>query len=112
VPTGLSVRADDHVGVALDHLVENALTYSGDEPTVTVSAERQGGEVVLSVADDGPGIPTVEREVLLGSRPITQLEHGSGIGLYTAKAVAESYGGDIDVTVGDGTTVELRLPAA
>lgn len=112
VPDGLAVRADDHLETALSHLVENSLEYAGDEPRITVSARRDGGGVVLSVADDGPGIPDVEREVVLGERDITQLEHGTGLGLWTVRAITESYGGEMAIRSEDGAIVALRLPAA
>ena len=112
VPEGLSVRADEHLETALDHLIENALEYAGEEPRITVSARRDGGRTVLTVADDGPGIPEVEREVVLGDRSITQLQHGSGLGLWTVKAITESCGGEMVIRDDDGAAVDLRLPTA
>ncbi|RXK49450.1 sensor histidine kinase [Halorientalis pallida] len=112
VPEGLSVRADDHLETALAHLVENSFEYAGAEPRVRVTARRDGDVVVCTVTDDGPGIPDVEREVVLGERDITQLEHGTGLGLWTVRAITESYGGEVAIRSDDGAAVDLRLPAA
>lgn len=113
VPDGLDVRADDHLSVALDHLVENAVEYAdGDAPDVDIEARANGGGVDLRVVDDGPGIGETERAIVTGEQDITQLEHGSGLGLWVVKAIAESYGGELDVAADDGTTVTMRLPSA
>jgi len=117
VPAGTAVRGDDRLSVAVDHLVENAVEHGGDAPRVAVSAERDpdGGVVRVSVADDGPGVPTAVREVITGVREVTQLQHNTGVGLWIAAWVVEAYGGEIrfdDGLGGGGTTVTLVLPAA
>ncbi|WP_424019404.1 sensor histidine kinase [Halorientalis pallida] len=112
VPDGLAVRADDHLETALFHLVENSVEYAGEDPDITLSARQEGDYVVCTVADDGPGIPDVERGVVLGERDITQLEHGTGLGLWTVRAITESYGGEMAIRSEDGAAVDLRLPAA
>ncbi|OYR59109.1 histidine kinase [Halorubrum ezzemoulense] len=117
VPAGIAVRGDDRLSVAIDHLVENAVEHGGDAPRVAVSAERDldGGVVRVSVADDGPGVPTAVREVITGVREVTQLQHNTGVGLWIAAWVVEAYGGEIrfdDGLGGGGTTVTLVLPAA
>lgn len=108
----VAVRADDQLETAIDHLVANAVEHAGENPVVTVTAREEGSQVVLSVADDGPGISERERGVLVGERDITQLDHGSGLGLWTVKAIVEAYDGEFAVRTDEGTTVELGLPAA
>lgn len=57
-PEGLTAFADRfHLSHALDNLVDNALKYSGEEVHIRISAGRDGGRVVLRVADDGAGHP-------------------------------------------------------
>ncbi|ELZ58919.1 signal-transducing histidine kinase [Halorubrum hochstenium ATCC 700873] len=117
VPSGIAVSGDDRLAIAIDHLVENALEHGGDAPRVAVTAERDpDAEVVrVSVADDGPGIPSAVREVIAEDREVTQLRHNTGVGLWIAAWVVEAYGGDIRFDTGldgEGTTVTLVLPAA
>ena len=117
VPSDITVRGDDRLAVAVDHLVENAVEHGGDAPRVAVTAERDpdAGVVRVSVADDGPGIPRAVREVIAEDREVTQLRHNTGVGLWIAAWVVEAYGGDIRFDVGlngEGTTVTIVLPAA
>lgn len=112
VPAGLTLRADERLDLAVENLVENALEHTGERPLVEISAQASGDTLVLTVADDGPGIPDLEWNVVTGQTEITQLSHGSGLGLWTVKWVADSYGGQIRRVPTDlgGAAVELRLP--
>ena len=116
VPAGTAVAADDDLDRALANLVENALVHhDGDAPQVTLSATAtDDGRVTVRVADDGPGIPDDEVAVLTDDRDITQLDHGSGFGLWLVKWVVDSYGGELrfDETDSGGTRVVLTLDAA
>ena len=63
----------------------------------------------MTITDTGDGVPETERNLLAGDQPETQLEHSSGLGLWTAKWIAQSYGGDIRFE-DEGRTVVLWLP--
>jgi signal transduction histidine kinase len=88
------------IGQALSNLVDNALKYgrpdAGSPATVRLSAESQGGEIVLAVADHGSGIPEGDRERVL-ERFIrldkSRTQPGFGLGLSLAAAVARLHGG-------------------
>jgi PAS domain S-box-containing protein len=115
LPASLRVAAGDLLGVALDDIVENALDHhDGDRPSVAVSACEVDGWVEVSVADDGPGIPDEEVAVLDDDEEITQLTHGSGLGLWLVDWLVTSLGGEVRFETNDprGTVVTLRLPAA
>lgn len=107
-----AVRAGEELDGAIAELLENAIEHG--EPPVRVTAERDGREVVLSIADDGDGIPEDERRVVLGETEPDQLEHGSGMGLWLARWTVEYYDGtfDIEAPADGGTRAICRLRAA
>lgn len=111
------VRADELLATVMDNLLENALVHHDrDRPTVTVDVDPpdpDGDRVTVRVTDDGPGIATSER-VPLETGVETNLEHGSGLGLWLCKWLVDRYRGTFSVEqVGSrGTTAVLRLPAA
>lgn len=98
----------------LSNVCHNALEAVGTDGTVSVGTEAEGRMVVVTVTDDGPGIPA---DVLpkLGRRGATfGKEGGNGLGLWHAKTTVESWGGRLEIRseVGRGTTVRLVLPRA
>ncbi|CCQ34858.1 Signal-transducing histidine kinase protein [Halorhabdus tiamatea SARL4B] len=110
VPDSLAVRADDKLAAALEEAIENAIVHTGGP--VTVSAARSDGHVEISVTDEGPGIPEHERVSITGDTEITQLEHGTGVGLWVIRSVVDAYDGTVSIDTTDGTTVTIHLPAA
>ncbi|WP_276273154.1 histidine kinase N-terminal 7TM domain-containing protein [Haloarcula litorea] len=94
--------------VVVTNLVENALEHVPD-PTVTVAAAVDGDEVVLTVTDDGPGVPDHELAVLERGEE-TDLDHGSGVGLWLVRWAVTTLEGTLDFDAGDGTRVTVRLP--
>jgi signal transduction histidine kinase len=109
-PDALPVFGDDHLEMAVFELVENALEHGRDDARVGITARATGdGRVELRVADDGPGIPDTERAIVTGDREPTSTEHGSGLGLWLAKWIVESHGGDVAIT---DDAVTLHLDAA
>lgn len=100
----------------LQHLVGNAVEHNDAEPSVRVTVREDPSApypVHLSVADDGPGIPGTERQVIeAGSE--SPLEHSSGIGLWIVRWITTMAGGEIAFAEREphGSIVTLRLPAA
>jgi PAS domain S-box-containing protein len=113
LPGSLPATATDRLGAAVGALVENAVVHHDGDPTVWVAAESVGDSewVDITVADDGPGIPAAEREVITGEAEITPTRHGTGLGLWLAKWTVERYGGTLAFEGSDasGTRVRLRL---
>nr|WP_272913175.1 ATP-binding protein [Halolamina rubra] len=113
----LTVLATSDLRLALEELVENAVVHGGEAPTVELRAEPFDAApdewVDLLVVDDGPGIPEAERAAVTGARDITQLQHGSGLGLWLVRWAVESVGGDVGFERRDDrTVVRLRLRRA
>ncbi|KZD09678.1 sensor histidine kinase [Oceanibaculum pacificum] len=99
----------------LVNLVDNALKYSPAEEPVTLSLSTVGDRVTLRVEDNGIGIP--RREVAsVGTRFFrasnARAISGTGLGLYTARRLAETHGGQlsVDSDIGQGTRITLSLP--
>jgi two-component sensor histidine kinase/PAS domain-containing protein len=97
---------------ALFELVENSLEHTTtDSPHVEVSVREASDETVeLSVADDGPGFPERERDILDAGTE-TQLKHGQGIGLWFVTWAVTQLGGDLQFRENDpeGSIVTIRL---
>ncbi len=107
------VRADtNRLERILVNLLSNALKYSDDEVELGVRREADG--VVITVSDRGAGIPSAEVPGLFErfSRTARRRAHGVGLGLYSARVLAEAHGGGISVTTapGHGTVFSVALP--
>lgn len=112
LPASLSVEADPVFRRAVVNLVENAVSHN-DAPTVRVQGAACDQWGVIAVSDDGLGIPEAERAAVFGEADITQLQHGSGLGLWLVKWITESADGKVTHERIDGrTTVSLALPLA
>ncbi|WP_341805340.1 ATP-binding protein [Nocardioides ochotonae] len=99
------------------NLVGNAVKFTPDEGTVTVTLETEGEETLLRVTDTGIGIPLSEQKHLFQRFFRSELAQkhaiqGSGLGLSISRAVVERHGGTIDVVsdTGAGTTFLVRMP--
>jgi signal transduction histidine kinase len=108
--------APDYLDRILSNLLTNALKYSAPETEVTVVVRLEGGEVITSVTDQGPGIAPADLPRLFQkySRTPTGMarRESLGLGLYIAKRLVEEHGGRIWVEseVGKGSTFSFSLP--
>jgi signal transduction histidine kinase len=110
LPETSHVAAGRRLDLVVRNLVENALVHNdGTEPTIAVRVERAPDRVCLTVEDDGPGIPDSERAVVAEDREITQLEHGSGLGLWVVKWLVENYGGGVEFVETDLGGAAVRV---
>jgi two-component system phosphate regulon sensor histidine kinase PhoR len=120
VAPDLTALADvDQVERALGNLVHNAIKFTPPEGNIWVRATQQDGDVVLEVADTGPGIspqdlPRVFERFFRGDRSRTS--GGTGLGLAIAKHVVEAHGGRIwaesEGRPGQGAVFRFTLPSA
>lgn len=113
LPAEAKASVHFHIEGAVEELVENAVIHNpAADPGVWVTVESTADSVVLSVADDGPGIPPVERRVLEQSAE-TATEHSQGLGLWLVQLTMEYSDGSmsIDDSEHGGAAVTLTLPA-
>src|SRR5205807_6782037 len=86
----------------LRQLLENAAKYSSAQSPIHISLENTGAELVVSVADRGPGIDELEQSLIFDKffrgKDSRYSVQGTGMGLAIAKAVVEAHGGTIRVT--------------
>ncbi len=115
----LKLRADHHkLQQMLLNLVENSIKFSREQGIIAIEAGQQDdGSVVLSVADDGPGIPSERLNKVLEPfisthNPMISDGGGLGLGLAITKKLIEAHGGKLDLTSqpGQGTVVTLSFP--
>jgi two-component system, OmpR family, sensor histidine kinase BaeS len=97
------------------NLLDNAVKYTPPGGKVTVRAGVEDGQVVLEVADTGPGIPVDERPMLWDRfyrGRSGRFADGSGIGLAVVKELVDAHGGQITVgeAAGGGARFTVRLP--
>jgi two-component system, OmpR family, phosphate regulon sensor histidine kinase PhoR len=95
--------------VVIENLVANAIRHAGDGAHCTISATIDDGRVVLSVSDDGTGVPEVELPRLFerfyrGDR--SRATRGTGLGLAIVKHVVTAAGGSVEAL--DGGGLEIR----
>jgi two-component system OmpR family sensor kinase len=117
-PELVQVAALPEIESAFYELIENAIAHNGASlPHVKLDIQQladssPSDSVVVRVADNGPGIPHSEIEVI-ETGDVTQLEHGSGVGLWLAKWIVEQSDGTMSFDLSqEGTTVTVELPAA
>ncbi len=99
----------------LVNLIGNAINYAPDGSTITVTAERNGAQALISVSDEGQGVPEEDRARIFDKfeRLGRSGDGGSGLGLYISKRLAHAMTGDLTVgeAPGGGACFTLRLPA-
>jgi signal transduction histidine kinase len=113
LPDRCRVRAHWALGRAVENLVENAAMHNdAPDPQVVVRVDCSDDRVTVHIADNGPGIPYSELEVLERGEE-TALEHGSSVGLWLVDWIVDLSRGDIDFENTErGCTVTLELEHA
>ncbi|MFI1256410.1 sensor histidine kinase [Streptomyces netropsis] len=103
------------LGNLIDNAVDAAAAHPPAKPFVEVGMWTEPGATVLSVADNGPGVPTALRAAVFREGWSTKKappHRGRGIGLTLVRGVARRYGGSVrlDERPGGGAVVTVRLP--
>ena len=117
VPDDLEISADhDQLFRVLSNLARNAAEALAKQPDgsgrVTVSARREGGDTVIEVADNGPGVPVQIQAHLFEPFTGSEKPGGAGLGLAIARDLMRAHKGEIELLSSDsrGSRFRLRLP--
>jgi PAS domain S-box-containing protein len=114
------INADQvRMAQVLSNLLNNAAKYTNPGGRITVHAERQGGEAVITIKDSGIGIPKeflpkVFDMFMQGDRTLTRRHGGLGIGLTLVKRLVEMHGGSVEARSegkDKGSEFTVRVPA-
>jgi len=99
------------------NLLGNALRYTPERGTVTVSARSEGGNLRLVIADSGCGIPSYQADKVFtkffrGDNVVRMDTEGTGLGLYLVRSIIQLLQGSITFKTkeGQGTTFSILLP--
>ena len=114
------VQADPlKISQVVYNLINNALTYTGDDKTVTITQTIRNSHVRISVTDTGEGIepeelPYIWNRYYRGKKPHKRAAVGTGLGLNIARSILDGYGMDYgaESTVGKGSTFWFEMEEA
>ncbi len=102
--------------ITINNLIENAFKYSGGRP-VHVKLFTEKDEIIVEVADEGPGIPKQHRKKVFKKfyrveEEDTRKTKGTGLGLFIASQAIKEHGGKIEIDDNEpiGTIFRIRLP--
>ena len=110
-----TIEADERrLKQAAFNLISNSIRFTPPGGTITLEAERRDGELWLTVADTGNGIPPSDRARMLEKLERGTRQSGTGLGLALVKSLIELHGGTVAIESanGWGTRVICRLPVA
>lgn len=96
--TDVAVCADDLISEIFLNLIGNSLKFGGINTKVAIKVETKDSQVIVSIEDNGPGIPNDLKPFLFSrfQRGSTE-KSGKGLGLYIVKMLVERYGGTVSV---------------
>ncbi|HEX2958565.1 MAG TPA: HAMP domain-containing sensor histidine kinase [Chitinispirillaceae bacterium] len=119
----VEIQIDDTYDVRVDegyfervlwNLIKNAdeALAKNPEPIIRISASQSNSDMIISISDNGPGIPESIQKKLFSLGTTFGKRGGTGIGLYSSKKIIEAHNGKIwfESEKDNGTTFYIRLP--
>jgi signal transduction histidine kinase len=113
VPSGTLHADPDALRIAIDALLENAVKYTEPGDLIELQARAEGEDLVIEVADSGPGVPLDAAESIFqrSSRAREGARPGLGIGLAIVDAIATAHEGSVTLEPStSGSRFALRIP--
>ncbi|MEQ8935272.1 MAG: HAMP domain-containing sensor histidine kinase, partial [Amphiplicatus sp.] len=122
IAPGVFVNAnEDMIETVMENLLENAISFSPSGGTIKVSLRAESGDAVLTVTDEGPGVPEENRDRIFeryfSDRPAGPEKHGArsnhfGVGLWVVRRNLELMGGTVAAgpSAAGGLAVTARIP--
>jgi signal transduction histidine kinase len=112
IDTKVVARFDEaRVARAVHNLCRNAIEAMAKGGVLTLKSKLDGGDLVITVSDTGPGIPQAIEHRLFQSFVTMGKDGGTGLGLAIVKKIVEEHGGSVSVKSSSrGASFELRLP--
>lgn len=118
IPEGLVLSADANLlRIVYDNLLSNAVRYGREGGTIVLDAKERADEVILTVRNDGQGIPPDKMPMLFQKfSRLDSSEHagkrGTGLGLYICREIVEKHGGEMwaESQVGDWVKFLFTIP--
>ncbi|SDJ77417.1 PAS domain S-box-containing protein [Halovenus aranensis] len=111
----VEVLANEMLGSVFRNLLTNAVQHNdSDTPVVELTVERRDDDVVVQVADNGPGIPDPQKATVFGKGEKGLDSPSTGIGLYLVYTLVTQYGGAVHIEDNDprGAVFSVHLPRA
>jgi two-component system sensor histidine kinase KdpD len=101
----------------LFNVLENAAKFSPEKGEIRITAQREDGEILITISDQGPGIPPEQRENIFDmftpGGEDDRSRYPAGLGLAISRSMVAAHGGRIDAREGPGgvgTTIAIHLP--
>ncbi|MDG6257651.1 MAG: ATP-binding protein [Methanomicrobiaceae archaeon] len=95
-PSGVTVFADELLADVFTNLIGNSAKFGGDEVEISIRIEEENSHYIVSVEDNGPGIPDREKARMFNRfQPGTSDKSGKGLGLSICRMLVRDYGGTI-----------------
>lgn len=111
----VDVAANEMLGSVFRNLLNNAVRHNDkDDPVVEIRCETAADTVTVSVADDGPGVPDHQKQLVFEQGEKGLGSSGTGMGLYLVQTLVEQYDGDVRVADNDptGSVFSVTFPQA
>jgi len=98
----VEVIGTDMLGSVFRNILQNAIQHNTvSDPRVAICCEETDDAVIVSIVDNGPGVPDDQKEEIFGKGEKGLGSDGTGIGLYLVHTLVESYGGEVWVEDGE-----------
>ncbi|MEI8388357.1 MAG: GAF domain-containing sensor histidine kinase [bacterium] len=102
----------DEIRRVFINIIINAIKHNPKKVEINISAEKRENEILISISDNGAGIPEAEKANIFQKYQTSKRKVGTGLGLYLSKQIVEYHGGTIwfESEEGKGTTFYFTLP--